>query len=72
MRDINKIVVANIRSYRKHKKLTQKELAEQTGISRSYLANLEAGRKHSMSLKTLDSLSKKLDVPIETLIKEGE
>lgn len=72
MSDINKVVAMNIRAIRKYRKLTQKELAERAGISRSYLGDLEKCRKHSMSLNTLSNLAQKLDVPIEKLIKQKE
>ncbi|TDM47762.1 XRE family transcriptional regulator [Macrococcoides goetzii] len=69
MTSVNKIVAINIRAFRKHHKLTQKELSERVGISRSYLNDLEHARKN-MSILTLEKIAIKLDVPICTLLSE--
>lgn len=43
---ISKSVGYNIKKWRNEKKINQTEMAKKLGISRSYLANLEAGRKN--------------------------
>lgn len=48
----------NIKRLRKEKSLTQEEMAKKLGISRSYLANLEAGRKN-VGEATIKSMSEK-------------
>lgn len=60
----------NIRALRKHRKLTQTEMADRAGITRGYLGDLELNRKASMSLNTLQRLSKKLDVTVYQLLDE--
>lgn len=51
----------NIKKVRKSRKITQHELAKETGLSRSYIGDLENDR-YNPSTKTLDMLAKKLDV----------
>lgn len=72
MKNLNKVVAMNIRALRKHRKLTQAEMADRAGISKGYLGDLELNRKASMSLNTLQSLSKKLDVTVHELLDEKE
>lgn len=50
-------VGGNIRKIRKEMKKTQEEMAQTLGISRSYLANLEAGRKN-VGENTIKKMSK--------------
>jgi putative transcriptional regulator len=51
---------------RKKLDLTQEELANIVGISRAYLANIEAG-KHTPSLDVAGKLSTALKVSVEDL-----
>lgn len=55
-----------IKKARSLKKLTLKELAEQTGLSISLLSQLEHG-KISPSLSTLMKISRTLKIPIKTM-----
>ena len=57
----------NIRDVRKSRGLTQAELAEASGLSRSYLADAEQGR-YSPSVKTLQVIASALGVPVSALI----
>lgn len=50
----------NIRRKRKEKGLTQKELAELSGITREYLSYLENG-KYQCTIKTAKRIAKVLD-----------
>lgn len=70
MKDLNKVVAMNIRALRKHRKLTQSEMADRAGISKGYLGDLELNRKASMSLNTLQCIAKKLDVTVHQLLDE--
>ena len=45
----------NIRRIRKESNLTQEQLSKNSGISRTYIAELEAG-KYSPTLKTLTAI----------------
>jgi putative transcriptional regulator len=51
---------------RKKLDLTQEELANRVGISRAYLANIEAG-KHTPSLDVARKLSVELKLTVEEL-----
>lgn len=48
--------------------LTQEELAKNVGISRTYYADVEAGR-YNPSLKVFKKLAKILDLDVNYLIK---
>lgn len=61
----------NIKRIRKDKKMTQEILANELGISRSYLGDLENNRRNPSS-KTLEKLSNKLDVSIQFLLTGHE
>ena len=56
-----------VKIIRKHRGLTQVELAAEAGISRPYLAEIETGKKEG-SLGAFKALAKALDVSLETLI----
>lgn len=47
--------------------LTQKELSEKLGISKSYLSQLESGNKRP-TLTLLESYSKIFDVPVSSIM----
>lgn len=60
----------NLRELRKSKRKTQKELSIISGISQSYISELELGYK-SPTLKTLETLSVSLKVNLSELITLG-
>lgn len=59
----------NIKEERLNRGLTQKEIADRSGLSTSYICDIEVGRTNP-SLKTLENLSIVLDVSIEKLLKQ--
>lgn len=62
---------ANIKHYREQTKLTQAQLAEQAGISISYLSKIEAaGCSKSLSISVLNQIANVLDVEISEFFKE--
>jgi transcriptional regulator with XRE-family HTH domain len=61
------VVGANIKKFRKMKKLTQQALSKKANISRSYLADLEGGR-YNPSLTTLEYLASALGITVLDLI----
>lgn len=69
MKEAKKIIGKNIRKIRKVRGMTQFVLSEASGISRSYIGDLENGRRHSMSIDTLQKLADKLDVSIFDLLE---
>lgn len=73
-RQINKNLGRAIRERRDDLGLTQGALAEQIGLSRASIANIEAGEQ-GMSVSTLLTVAHALELPAETLIhaaREGE
>lgn len=60
------IVGANIREIRKHKKMTQEELAEKCGLQTSYLAGVERGDRN-ITLQTFEKITHGLEVTAKEL-----
>ena len=71
MRDqLNQIVPVNgqrLRGYRRQNNWTQMELAKASGMSRSYIADLENGRKQPRYL-VADELAEALGVEVDDLV----
>jgi DNA-binding XRE family transcriptional regulator len=55
-----------IKIIRKHRGMTQEDLAAAAGLSRPYLTEIETGRKEG-SIRSLKSIAKALGVPLEKL-----
>jgi len=55
-----------IKMYRAEKSLTQKELAQMTGVSRQAIIAIE-NEKHDPSLKLAGRIAKALEKPIDTI-----
>lgn len=53
-----------LKKIRKAKKITLKQLEEITGISNSYISDLENGRRVNPSVEKLEKLAKALDVNV--------
>ena len=68
--EIMMLVGDNIRKYRLEHKLTQEQLAEKIGISTSFCANLERGKK-SMSIMTLRDIADALEISVDCLLYEN-
>lgn len=67
-----KVIGALVRKARLNKGLTQEGLAAKTGLSRSYICDVENGR-YASSLETLFKISSALDVSVNQLVTvEGE
>jgi DNA-binding XRE family transcriptional regulator len=58
-----------IKVWRQYRGLTQQELARQAGISRGYLAELEAGKRKG-SQATLTAIAKVLNLTADDLTRE--
>ena len=65
--EVTALVGANLRKYREANNLTQDELAEQAGISTSFYANIERGKK-GMSLPVLRNLAEALKISADFLL----
>ncbi|WP_019123336.1 helix-turn-helix domain-containing protein [Brevibacillus massiliensis] len=61
---------SNIRFFRKQNKMTQTELAKKSGISRSYLADIEHDR-YNPSLDVLKSVAEALQVGTHMLLADN-
>ncbi len=57
-----------IRRWRRRRKLTQERLAARVGVSRPYVARVEAGR-HELRVTTLARFAKALRVPMTALLE---
>jgi ribosome-binding protein aMBF1 (putative translation factor) len=60
-----------IRQARRKAGLTQKELAERSGLRQSHISRLERGR-HSPSFVTVEKIAKALDIPVSQLDPSAE
>ena len=69
MKDSTKIIANNLKHIRKKSGMTQEELSKKSGVSRSYIGDLENARSSSMSIQTLQKLSDKLEVCIYDLLE---
>jgi transcriptional regulator with XRE-family HTH domain len=58
-----------IRLLRTVEEVSQKELAERLGVSRTYLSQIEGNRRQP-SLRLLKEMAKELEVPLPLLIPE--
>ncbi len=58
----------NMKSIRKHKKISQKELANKCGLSFSMVSKLESGEQSNPTLETLERISKALGVEMYQLV----
>ena len=66
-----KSIGLKIAYYRKKKGYTQADLAQQIGMSVSYLGQIERGnRGKSFPLETLYQIADALDIDVDTLLKE--
>jgi len=54
---------AQVQRWRKSEGLNQAELAEQVGISRTYLSQIEQGRAQNLSFRLASELSELLGIP---------
>lgn len=59
--EIQNIFITNLKNFRRKKKLTQKDLALLCGLSKSYIAELEAGRRFP-SHETMQKLCRNLGI----------
>ncbi len=60
----------NISYYRKLNGMTQLQLAEKSGISRTHMSNIEAPNiPTSISVETLFAIADALEIPVYSLLK---
>lgn len=56
-----------IKEYREQKKMSQEELSQISGVSRSIISELETGKRSVTKTDTLLKISKALNVPISKI-----
>jgi transcriptional regulator with XRE-family HTH domain len=62
-----KRMAMKLKKIRQERQLTQEQLAERAGVTREYIARLEAGR-YDPSLSTIEKLAKALRVKVNDLV----
>lgn len=67
MSDILKDFGAKVRKYRMKKGISQEAFAEQAGLHRTYITQLESG-KRNIALKNVEKVAKALGVKIQELL----
>src|SRR3954451_11553677 len=60
-----------VRAWRLEHRTTRKVLAQSSGVSERYLAQLEAG-EGNISVLLLRKIARAMNVPVETLVREDE
>jgi len=60
-----------VREKRRELSLTQSQLAEQAGVSRNFVVDIEAGKSKNPGAGSLDHLAKALGLTIQNLIERG-
>lgn len=58
-----------VRFFRERKGISQEELAFETGLHRTYISDVERG-KRSISLKNIEKIAESLGIEIYELFKE--
>ena len=69
--DIYKRISKNIKKYRNQKKITQKELAQKTGYSYSYIRRIEGENcSKNFSILTVYNICEALDIEISSIFQD--
>lgn len=56
-----------VKELRENARLSQEELSEKSGVSRTIISSLESGRETSTTMKTLGKLAKALNTTLDQL-----
>ena len=62
----------NVKNSRKALNMTQAELAEKSGISRSTISYIENGKERNLTFRTINNLKKALDTSPEIFFCPGQ
>ena len=71
LEQIKEIFAKNVREYRLKLKWTQEELAEKSGLHRTYISAIERS-KRSISLDNIQKIANALDIKVQKLFQSGE
>lgn len=63
------VLAQNVRHLRAEKRLSQEDLAEQSGLHRTYIGSVERGERNA-SLGCIEALAKALDVSVPALLTQ--
>jgi len=58
-----------VKELRKQKKFSQEELAQKTGLHRTYISDIERGNRN-VSLENIKKIANALDVQMDFLLKD--
>jgi transcriptional regulator with XRE-family HTH domain len=64
---LTSILAANLRSYRRSRRLSQEALAERCGLHRTFVGSVERGERN-VSLSSLEVLARALGVSVPELL----
>lgn len=68
--DVGRRIGANIRRLREAAGLSQEELADRSGLHRTYISQVERAVKNA-TIASLDKIARGLDVPLTELVAGG-
>ena len=66
-----KIKTNNLKEYLKEKGISQQELADELGITKSHMSHIVNNKKSGMTLAIALKISKVVKVPVEKLFQEA-
>ena len=67
MDDVRERLAANLRELRQKKGLSQEAFADEAGIHRTYISDLERGARNP-TITVVDKIARALDVPLGALL----
>src|SRR4051794_3860307 len=68
---VRSIFANSVKRWRKHRGLTQEELAERADLHRTYISDVERGTRN-LSLESIDKLARALDISLPILFSPDE
>lgn len=66
-RTLARTLAGNILAFRKHKNLSQEQLADLCGLHRTYIGSVERCERN-VTLSTLEAIARALEVSVPTLL----
>ncbi|EEG26194.1 helix-turn-helix domain-containing protein [Corynebacterium matruchotii] len=65
--DLQKVVGAYLRSYRKERGLSQERFADVLGVHRTYMGSVERGERN-LTLQTVEHLAEQIGVEVREML----
>lgn len=66
----NEVMILRLKELRLSKNITQIKIAKDSGLSQSYINELETGKKNNPTIQTLEKLAKALGVSVAELTEK--